>query len=270
VIASYHNHTTWSDGAASVRETLAAARAQGLDEVGISDHWVLDPRGDTPGWSMDPEALWAYVEEVRACQPGATPTLRLGLEVDWFPGHGDAIAARLAEHDFDYLIGSVHTLDGFRADSYLQIWESLPVVERDAMHRRYWRSIADMAGSGLFDIVGHLDLTKKFNQHPTVDLSAEIDEALDAIATAGMAVEVNTSGWGYPCDDAYPAADLLCACRERDIPALISADAHVPERLRWDFDRGAARLSEVGYEEIVLFEGRRRTTAPLPFSPSRG
>jgi len=132
------------------------------------------------------------------------------------------------------------------------------------MHRRYWIAIADLARSGLFDIVGHLDLTKKFNQWPTVDLGAEIDAALEAIAGAGMAVELNTAGWNLPCADAYPSTDLLRACRVRSIPALVNSDAHDPAHLLRDFERGVARLREVGYEETVVFEGRRRRTVPLP------
>ncbi len=263
MITSYHNHTRWSDGWADIAETLEAAREQGLDEVGVSDHWVLDPLGNTPRWSMDPARLGEYVADVRAHIEDATPTLRLGLEVDWFPGHGDAIAAGLAEFEFDYLIGSVHTIGDFRIDSYPFLWEELPVEERDAMHRAYWRALADMARSGLFDFVGHLDLSKKFKQYPSIDLSAEIDATLDAIAAAGMAVEVNTSGWSLPCEDAYPSAELLGACRARDIPALVNADAHLPDHLRRDLERGAARLREAGYDEVVTFDRRERRPVPL-------
>jgi len=265
LITSYHNHTTWSDGTGTIREMSEVARELGIDELGISDHWVLDPDGNTPRWSMDPSRLEEYVADVREHMAGATPTLRLGLEVDWFPGHGDAIAAGLAPHDFDYLIGSVHTLDGFRADSYAHLWEELTPEERDGKHRTYWRAIEDMARSGLFDFVGHLDLTKKFNQYPSVDLSAEIDAALDAIATAGLAVELNTAGWSLPCQDGYPSVDLLRACRDRDIPALVNADAHVPPNLRRHFGRAGARLRQAGYEEVVVFAGRERRSVPLAF-----
>jgi histidinol-phosphatase (PHP family) len=264
VIASYHNHTVWSDGRATVARTLEAAARQGLDEVGISDHWVLDPGGQVPSWSMDPDRLGEYVAEVKAVTDGSKPVLRLGLEVDWFPGHGDAIGAWLGRYEFDYLIGSVHTVDGFRADSYAGLWDALEVGERNEIHRRYWLAIEDLARSGLFDIVAHLDLTKKFNQQPTVDLSNEIDAALHAIAEAGMAVELNTSGWSLPCADAYPSIELLRACRARGIPALVNADAHRPEDLTWSFERGRARLREAGYEEVAIFEGRRRKSVPLP------
>ena len=84
------------------------------------------------------------------------------------------------------------------------------------------------------------------------------------VAGAGMAVELNTSGWSLPCRDAYPSADLLRSCRAREIPVLVNSDAHVPEHVRWGFRRGFARLREVGYEEVVVFEARERRSVPLP------
>lgn len=261
--ASYHNHTTWSDGRASVAEVVAAAEALGLEELGISDHWVLDPRGETPSWSMDPAALDEYVADLRANGRGSSVPLRLGVEVDWFPDHADRIEAALAPHAFDYRIGSVHTVGGFRLDARPELWAALTVAERDDKHRRYWRALRHMAAHRSVDIVAHLDLPKKFGQQPTVDLRTEIEAALDAIAEADMAVELNTSGWHAPCRDAYPAVDLVRACRERGIPALLSADAHDPRHLVRDFDRGAERLWDAGYREIVRYSERRRSTVAL-------
>ena len=57
MLTSYHNHTTWSDGKASLAEMVAAGRAAGLDELGISDHYVLAPRGLDVRWSMPLERV---------------------------------------------------------------------------------------------------------------------------------------------------------------------------------------------------------------------
>ena len=48
-----------------------------------------------------------------------------------------------------------------------------------------------MAESGVFDFAAHLDLPKKFGFKPAANLSAESSAALDAIAAAGMAIEIN-------------------------------------------------------------------------------
>src|SRR5438034_11115119 len=93
MLATYHNHSRWSDGKATVPQIIAAARAMGIDELGISDHWVLHPRNVPKSWAMPVEALPTYVEEIlhfkeRHAKTQALPVIRLGLEVDWFPGQG--------------------------------------------------------------------------------------------------------------------------------------------------------------------------------------
>ena len=45
MLTSYHNHTNWSDGAPTLAAQIEAARRAGLDELGISDHYVLYPGG---------------------------------------------------------------------------------------------------------------------------------------------------------------------------------------------------------------------------------
>jgi len=255
VIASYHNHTTWSDGTITVAETLAGARHAGCREVGISDHYVARPDGVLVDWSMPLDRLGAYCDALRAL--GATSgdiALRVGLELDYFPENETALREIAAAHPFDYLIGSVHFVGTFGIDSDANDWEVLSTAGREAAHRGYWERIAAMARLGIYDIAAHLDLTKKFGYYPTSDLSAEIADALDAIAAAGMVVELNTAGWHKPCEDAYPTVELLRACRARDIAATLSSDTHhSPEHLTRDFRRGAERLRAAGYEEVARF-----------------
>lgn len=266
MIASYHNHTAWSDGKTSVAEMVEGARRLGVDELGISDHFVLPPTGEHPDWAMPADALDRYVADVRGHQAAGagSPVVRLGLEVDWYPGHASQIRAALAGHDFDYLIGSVHEVEGFTIDGSPAGWERRSPDERNAVHRDYWVAMRSLAESRLFDIAAHLDLAKKFAFLPTIDLTDVLDPALDAIAAADLVVEVNTAGWHKPCRDAYPSVEILAACRARDIPVTINADAHQPDHLVRDFGRAAARLREVGYDRIARFAGRERSFEPLP------
>ncbi len=259
MLISYHNHTRWSDGAPTLAGQIQAARAAGLVELGISDHYVLTPPGIACEWSMDPDLLGDYVLEIRqaALETGAL-TLRLGLEADYFPETIEELRERLAPYPWDFVIGSVHYVDGFPIDSRAEDWASLTEAERDQVWRRYWELIGELAASGVFDFVGHLDLPKKFGYRPTVDLSAAAAAALDAVAAGNMAVEINTAGWSLPAGEAYPSLDLLRAARRRNIPLLINADAHFPETLTRHFDRARALAREAGYAEGVRYERRQR------------
>lgn len=260
--ASYHNHTTWSDGKGTMAETIAAARDQGLDEVGISDHLILRPDGSIHPCGIDLDRIDDYFDELEkhadASRSADGPIVRVGAEVDWFPGARERIEATLANRALDVVVGSVHEVDEFIIDGVSVVWDRIDQDERNAMHRAYWERTADMAQSGLFDLAAHLDLPRKYGHYATIDLTAEIDAALDAIAEAGMVVELNTAGWHKPCRDAYPGEAILHCCRARDIPVTLSADAHDPAHLSRDFDRGAALLRSVGYDTLTRFDGRER------------
>lgn len=282
MLATYHNHSTWSDGKAGVAELIAAARHMGVDALGISDHWVLHPRGKQFKWAMPTDRLAEYVSELRRMRDAAAaqsgPALLIGLEVDWHPGNAQPLMDVLDIYPFDYIIGSVHEIrmrddhasDGdFMIDGSAAAWQPLSQEQVDEVHRRYWRTMTSLAESGVFDIVAHLDLPKKFAFYPAADLSRQIIAALDAIAAARtptgerLAVEINTAGWHKPCADAYPTLDILRECRRREIPVTISADAHHPDHLLRDFDRAAERLAAAGYTTIARFEGRVARLEPL-------
>lgn len=267
MLATYHNHSTWSDGKGTLEEVLDAAIALGVDELGISDHYLLHPAGRPAPWAMPPAKLGEYVAALESLRDKSEavngPTIRIGVEVDWFTGHGEAIGAALTPFDFDYRIGSVHEVDGFVVDTSAAAWQSLDESQRNEVHRRYWHDVKAMAESGLFDIAAHLDLTKKFGFFPSIDLADEMQVALDAIAAAGLVVEINTNGWHKPCGDAYPTDALLRRCREREIPVTISADAHQPAFLVRDFAAAAERLSQAGYTAVARFAGRQITFEPI-------
>jgi len=255
---SYHAHTLWSDGSASVAEMLAAARDEGLDELGISDHLVVAP-GEMPGWGMSPDQLPAYVAEVRAAAAGTRcPVLRLGVEADFFPETIADLRRVLASHPFEYVIGSVHFLGPFPIDRAREDWQALAVPQRRAAWAAYWERIRQLAASGVADIVGHLDLPKRFGFFMDEDLLPLTRTALDEIARAGLAIELNTAGWHMPAAEAYPAPGLLRDACRRGIPVVVTADAHQPDHVARDLARGRELARACGYRGTVRFERRRR------------
>ena len=277
MIATYHNHSTWSDGKASVAELIAAARSMGVAALGISDHWVLHPQGKQFKWAMPTNRLADYVSELRSqraiSETDGGPALVIGLEVDWHPGNARPLLDLLDMYPFDYIIGSVHEINvggvDFMIDGSAAAWQPLTKDQINEIHRQYWRNVKSLAESGVYDIVAHMDLPKKFAFYPTADLSREISEALDAVAAGRtptgqqLVVEINTAGWHKPCADAYPTLEILGQCSRRGIPATINADAHHAEHLLRDFDRAAERLHTAGYSHVARFENRMTRMEPL-------
>ncbi len=261
---SYHNHTTWSDGKATIAEMIEGARKAGLDEFGISDHFAIAPEDRRYAWALPQESLDAYIAEILEAKASSRDLpIRLGLEVDYFPETIESVKTRLAPYPFDYIIISVHFIDEFPIDLNAEPWEGLSPDDRNRIWRSYWRLLRMAAETSSFDVIGHFDLPKKFNFFPSVDLTRDALSALDAIADAGMAIEINCSGWDKPVAEAYPALIYLQQANRRHIPLIISADAHNANDVAKNFDRARQLAMDAGYTELVRFDQRNRFSYPL-------
>ncbi|MDQ7821289.1 MAG: histidinol-phosphatase HisJ family protein [Candidatus Eremiobacteraeota bacterium] len=262
---SYHVHTRWSDGSGEMGDYSRMAALHKLRDLGFSDHLVLDPSGASHTWSMPVEKLEEYVKSVLEEKERLQGSLniRLGIEADFFPGTAGRLKSMLEAFPFDYVIGSVHIVDGFCVDAHPCTWEALSENERNEVIVLYWRRIRELAESGLCDIIAHMDLTKKFGYYATVDINGPVSEALDAMVSHGLAFELNTAGAYKPVGEFYPSPSLINECALRKIPVVITADAHDPSHITRSFDKAAGLLRESGYGSTALFEGRRRSSLSL-------
>lgn len=262
--ADYHSHTPLCRHAEGEPEAfIDAALAAGLSEYGISDHapQIPEPFDD---WRMTdaefPEYL-KWIERARCHAAGRIP-VRAGLECDWLAGCEPWVGTLAARHDWDYLIGSVHYLGDWDFDNpkWLGRWAESDV---DAVWSHYWETYIQMADSGLFDIVGHPDLVKKFCHVPKGDLDRYYEPAIDAIAAAGCVIELNTAGLHKPCAEVYPAPRFLELACSAGIGLVISSDAHAPGEVARDFSVAIQMARAAGFRETQLFEKRRRTAEVL-------
>lgn len=263
----YHTHTPLCMHAeGQPEEYIDAALAAGLLAYGISDHAPALPE-PFDDWRMRLDQLPDYldwIERARAYAAGRIPVLA-GLECDWLPDCHDHIQTLRNYHDWDYLIGSVHYLHDpekwdFDNPAWLGKW-----AEIDVTHAwdTYWKSYTEMADSALFDIMGHPDLIKKFSHVPAGDLSRYYEPTIDAIATSGAIIELNTAGWHKPCAEQYPHLEFLELARDAGIDLIISSDAHKPNEVARDHARAREIARQAGYDQTVLLGKGTRDYAPL-------
>jgi histidinol-phosphatase (PHP family) len=254
---SYHVHSLWSDGKDSIQEIVSYAEKLGLDEIGISDHYSVAKYDPV---SLPKEALDEYVEDVLQNRKANIP-VRLGIEADFSLETIREMKSLLSVRPFDYVLGSVHGIDGIMIDT--------PGVERklldvEAYVTKYWILVKKMAESQVFDIVAHLDLPKKYGLKVPKKITLEMEEALIAIRDAGMSVELNTSGWFYPAQEQYPAEFLLRRCQELDISVLVSADAHSKENLTRNFDKAYQILKDLQFTKLATYKDRKKLLVDFP------
>jgi histidinol-phosphatase (PHP family) len=260
-LSDYHVHTCWSDGEGQVVEMIARAVDLGLPEVGLTDHLVpYDPDDD---YGIAHDRLAEYVAAVREASTAAQSRIRVltSVEVDYAQPEWPHLVGLLAEHRFDYVIGSVHGIDGkaidYIEDKVLRDWP-----DDDVLYTRYFGAVAEMAASGVIDIVGHLDLPKKFGRRPSPAVRPAEEAALDAIAAAGVLVEINTSGLRYSIGEPFPSADLLAGAYRRGIGITFGSDAHQPQEVADGFDQALAVARAAGY--AVCVRPSDRAEVPLP------
>ncbi len=111
-----------------------------------------------------------------------------------------------------------------------------------------------MAKTGLFHIVGHLDLMKVFKFLPKKDIKSLAYEALKEIKKANMVIEINSSGFRKPIGEQYPSRPLLELGFELDIPITTASDAHHLDHIGFEYDQVLALAKNIGYSEAVYFE----------------
>ncbi len=265
MMVDLHLHTSRCGHASGeMSEYIDAARRAKLDVIAFTDHLPLPSHLSPDGsYAMMPEELTAYVADVKAHASRVdSPRVLLGIEADWLPEWRAETARVLAAHPFDVVLGSVHFLDGWVFDDpdLIGEWEGRNVL---AVWERYFSTLAEAAASGLFDVMAHVDLIKKFGHRPDASVGHLYADLAAALADAEVAVEVSSAGLRKPCAEIYPGDELLLALRRAGVPVTTSSDAHTPAEVGAGHAEVRAALARAGYREIVYFEQREMCEVAL-------
>lgn len=199
-----HMHTSATDGRATLREMVAAARERGLDYIAITDH----SKRVTMAHGLDAERLRAQWKEIDVVNQelrdeGAEFTVLKGIECDILEsGPMDLPDDVLAEAD--WVIASLH---------YGQNQPREKIMDR------------------LLGAVAHPSVP--IVAHPTGRLigkrapyDVDIDELIAACAEHGKLLELNANPARLDLDDVHCAA-----AKAAGVPIVISSDAHSTEGL---------------------------------------
>ena len=229
----------------------------GFTEIGFSDHSPM-ARDDFDDWRMLSSELDAYVEKVRLAQRTFPQlTIRLGLEVDYLPSHEDWIRDLAGRHSWDYFIGSVHYVsEDWAVDSPFQLskWKERDTFEVWSV---YFDRLTRAAETGLFEIIGHTDLPKKFGHRPTQDCTPLYERFLTAAKKHNCAIELNTAGLRKDCKEIYPSRSILELAFQKGVPITFGSDAHKPEEVGMNFAEAMQLARSVGYKECWRLSQRQ-------------
>ena len=194
----------------------------------------------------------AMIEEARLEYEGRLE-VKVGVECDFLPSLVDYWREWLPTQQLSHVLGSVHPQV---ADYRALYWHG----DALAFQKTYFKHLADAAETGLFDTLSHPDLVKN-QTAPEWDvkrLMPHINRQLDRIQKTGVAMELNTSGTLKRVGEMNPTPAILREIAARDIPIVLGADAHVPDRVADRFEEALGLLASCGFSHVSFFVDRQR------------
>ena len=252
----YHLHTTLCKHASGeMEEYVEAAIERGITEISFTEHAPL-PEGEDPDHRMAPEEVEFYLEQIAILNRKYREiSILYGIEIDYVEGFESYFEDFISSYHFDLVIMSVHLIKKWSDQqwvfNYEYTEETLPRLYGD-----YFDAVLRGIKTGLFDVVGHLDLIKRPGYPALYINHRKIGNILDAVKKQGMSLELNTSGLRKPINETYPSLDIVKLAVKRDIPHTLASDAHRPEHVGYRFDWLLNRLFQ--FPGIKLAQYRKR------------
>lgn len=272
----HHDHDTVLR-AEQLAEYCAQAEAVGITEIALTEHLFRFRQADAllagfwddesvpPALAESMAGYWkfhatvdldAYVDCAQQARDAGLPIV-IGLEVDYYEGRMDEVAALLAGYPLDVLLGSVHWVGGWRFDDLddpvsMAEWSTRRV---DDCWDAYTGALEELAASGVCDVLAHPDLMKVAGHVPSAP-DEWWDRIAEAAVSSGMAAELNSAGWRKPVGEQYPALPLLRRFVDRGVPLTTASDAHHLDHVAYRVDDMRVLLASLGVETLQGYRAR--------------
>lgn len=262
----YHIHTQFSkDSKLTMEDICIKAIELGLKEICFTDHWDLNPNGESFDFNLD---YLNYTSEYLRCSDkyGDKIKIKKGLEIGLQSHLLKKIDALLKDKTFDFILGSIHYVnktDLLKDDFYKN------KEKKDAFNEYLQEVYICISEFDNFDCLGHLDVIRRYC--PYVDKSLnyiDYHEILDNILTLLIkkekGLEANISAKRYNLGNILPSEEILK--RYKDLGGKIvtlGSDSHLPEHFTITRKKYIDILKEIGFMNIASYENRNPYFIPV-------
>ena len=281
----YHIHPNYStDAEGSIDEFCKVALERKFREICFTTHLDTDPvRNDAyvivRGKRVDTRSsswLEDYENSIRIAGDqyrGQGLEVRLGVEVDYYPGVVDHLPERFHDTEFDLIIGSAHLVNHLAISVKEESHEFFSKHNLEQMGNVYFSLIMDCVESGLFDILGHLDLYRRYGEEfyggEIRSLwRAHVSDLASGMKRFNVGFEVNTSSLRKGMDEPMPESSLVAALRKEGIETVtVGSDAHRPRDVGQGIELALKIIKECGFDSPASFDKRTATPFVVQESP---
>ena len=184
--------------------------------------------------------------------------VKIGIEICNFKNQ-EKVKAIIKDYEFDYVIGSVHFLNGWGYDfaDIKQVWNDFSLQD---IYKWYAEEITNLAQSGLYDVLGHPFNIRLFKNIPEFDVKPILEQVATVLKEANMVIDINTGTlYRYPIEEISPYPDFLQVAKKYDLPIITSSDAHKPEDCGRYIDEAIDYAKTFGYDSSIIFTNRQRS-----------
>jgi histidinol-phosphatase (PHP family) len=243
----FHSHVSRT----SALQMVEAAQDKGMRVFGLSEHVfeMSEARPLLDHLPMEGPLLPfdTYTEAVQRAAQNASIDVRLGLEVDFIPDKNERIQAFLQGRHWDFLIGSVHEVEGIQFER----GNSWGKVRGEELWHRYYTLLREAVKSGYFSVISHPVRMRLANPHLPPTLDEELDRLAAEATRHDVALEINGS-------DVLRYPDLVqrlaLACKRQETPISVGSDAHYPPGIAQAHVQTEVMLREVGISKVRIWK----------------
>jgi histidinol-phosphatase (PHP family) len=257
-----HVHSNYSDDSTlRLEEAASKALEQGLKGVAFTDHYDLDFPDSQYLFEFDPATRAADLNALR----GHYSQLEIldGIELGLQPHIADKAADIINSYPFDFVICSVHAVDGMPLHDPEAFYEN---KTKEQAYRRYLEEIYQIIRSfDDYDVIGHLGYIRRYGPYDIKSMPFKtyddiIDSIFKLLVQRGKGIEVNVSGYAYKLGTPIPDVDMIKRFRELGGEIVtLGSDAHDAAHIGKSFKQGIAALERAGFEHVNYFKNRKPT-----------
>jgi len=238
----------------------------GFTHYGLSEHAPRDRAEDLFPDEQDLtvadlsrifDAYTTHARELRERVKGRLDLL-VGFETERLPPThwAERMRGLRERYAVDYIVGSVHDVDGqpidFSAEATRAVADAVGGVE--ALQLRYFDAVADLVQTLCPEVVGHLDLIRKFDGPDprfSPNVQRRIDVALEAVRSVSGVLEVNCAPARRGLGPVYPLVSILSRARSMGIRVTLGDDSHGAHDVGVGLDASLRAIVEAGYREVA-------------------
>ena len=262
IIEDLHLHTKYSkDSKEEPINYVNLAKERGISYLGFSEHIDLDPLDKDFGYYKFENAYSEYLRLKEVVN--SSFEFLFAVEVTYQSNLHGAIEGEVLTKPFDYIIGSVHRVQGYTISGPhgVRYFEGL---DEYTAYMRYFEEVLNLVETDYYDIVGHIDVIKRYGKNFYGDFHIDkyesiLNEILKKVIEKNKVIEINASGFRQGFNEPYPSKEILELYMNlggREV--ALGSDAHSVKQFNAYLEEAVLFAAQVFDFDVVSYKMRNK------------